>query len=149
MSKVEIPAELLADLKRKAQKATPGPWAFWILEGPLLGGNYQVRSHADPDEDFVCRHVESAANAKYIAAASPDAVLALVERIEKQEKEADWLAKNCQGVDNCPYLALGWENDRPDWCQCTDTVEDGFDCYEDPIDCWREAAREAVEGQDG
>lgn len=85
MSKVEITAVLLEFLKGRAQAATPGPWASWILGGPLLGGDYQVRSNTDPDEDFVCRHVESAANANYIAAASPDVVVALIERIEELE----------------------------------------------------------------
>ena len=60
------------------------------------------------------------------------------------EKEAAWLAQYCEGQDQCPYLALNWEYNPPDWCQCTDTIEEGFDCYMNPIECWREAARNAI-----
>lgn len=70
-------------------------------------------------------------------------------KLERLEKEADWLAKNCQGEDQCPYLALYRDikgNVRPDWCNCLDNGEE-FDCDEYAPDCWRKAAREAVEAQ--
>ena len=61
-------------------------------------------------------------------------------------KERDWLAK-ALAEDGCPYLAL-WSDfgsDRPDWCICTDTADDGFDCNGYPKECWKkEAARKAV-----
>lgn len=143
MSKVELTAELLELLKAKAQAATPGPWASWILEGPLLGGNYQVRSSSDPDENFVCRHVESAANSSYIAAASPDMVLALIERIGRLEKESDWLAEGISDLMHCSRLE--------DCEECSLFDEDSGNCLRDVIgansSAWREAARKAVEGQ--
>lgn len=77
--------------------------------------------------------------------------LTLLRYVETLEKEVDWLAEHCEGKDQCPYMAFQWgdppDNKRPDWCVCTDTQEDGFDCDEDPVECWRKAARKAVEAQ--
>lgn len=61
--------------------------------------------------------------------------------------ERDWLAGS-MAEDGCPYLAF-WadleEDMRPDWCICTDTADDGFDCTGDPKECWQqEAACRAV-----
>ena len=61
--------------------------------------------------------------------------------------ECDWLAGSI-AEDGCPYLAFwsDFEGDmRPDWCICTDTEDDGFECTGDPKECWKkEAARRAV-----
>ena len=61
--------------------------------------------------------------------------------------ERDWLAWSL-AEDGCPYLAFwaDFEGDmRPDWCICTDTADDGFDCTGDPKECWQqEAASRAV-----
>lgn len=61
--------------------------------------------------------------------------------------ERDWLAGSL-AEDGCPYLAFwaDFEGDmRPDWCICTDTADDGFDCTGDPKECWQqEAASRAV-----
>ena len=73
-------------------------------------------------------------------------VIGLVAELEATQKERDWLAK-ALAEDGCPYLAL-WSDfgsDRPDWCICTDTADDGFDCNGYPKECWKkEAARKAV-----
>lgn len=62
--------------------------------------------------------------------------------------ERDWLAGS-MAEDGCPYLAFWadlYEDMRPDWCICTDTADDGFDCTGDPKECWQqEAARRAVD----
>lgn len=66
---------------------------------------------------------------------------------DRLRAERDWLAGS-MAEDGCPYLAF-WadldEDMRPDWCICTDTASDGFDCTGDPKECWQqEAARRAV-----
>lgn len=177
-----VNAEILENLKRLAQKAVPGPWSVDSL------GNIFREPHAI-DEDWqpivlltkssLGEYAPAEANAAYIAALSPDVALALVDEIERLnkeikslreienglsednfslssqyvednkkiaqlEKEAAWLAQYCECQDQCPYLALNWEYNPPDWCQCTDTIEEGFDCYMNPIECWREAARNAI-----
>lgn len=71
----------------------------------------------------------------------------LLDEKAQLEKEADWLAKNCEGEDQCPYLAFYRDlqgNVRPKWCNCLDNGDE-FDCDESVSDCWRKAAREAVE----
>lgn len=231
MTRNNITSELLADLKAKAEKATPGPWCVWLVkDSSVFGATCFVRSHADPDEEWVARNVETRANGEYIAAANPDVALALIRELERLhrivdfqtramadckqvakiawggevqspypdhnsseedmaeqaiwldyplcggsgyvgdcddaaqelkchlekcrkdndrlEKEAQWLAKHCEGEEQCPYLSLQWgETHAPKWCNALDTIEDGFECFEDPVDCWRKVAREAVAEQ--
>lgn len=69
--------------------------------------------------------------------------------VARLTKMVDWLA-GALAEDGCPYLAL-WSDfgsDRPDWCICTDTADDGFDCNGYPKECWKkEAARKAVAGE--
>ena len=70
--------------------------------------------------------------------------------VARLTKERDWLAK-ALAEDGCPYLAL-WSDFgsemRPDWCICTDTADDGFECNGYPKECWKkEAARKAVAGE--
>lgn len=81
-------------------------------------------------------------------------ILRLLTALEAAEAESarlraerDWLAGS-MAEDGCPYLAF-WadleEDMRPDWCICTDTADDGFDCTGDPKECWQqEAACRAV-----
>lgn len=74
------------------------------------------------------------------------------EENERLRAERDWLAGS-MAEDGCPYLAF-WadleEDMRPDWCICTDTADDGFDCTGDPKECWQqEAARRAVAAGEG
>jgi hypothetical protein len=84
-------------LRRLAEKATPGPWKSFSeitgddawnpeeqtitigAEGVLLA-TYKTEYVEYPD------HEQNAANAAFIAAANPQAVLALLDRIEALEK---------------------------------------------------------------
>lgn len=217
MTRNNITSELLADLKTKAQAATPGPWCTclnaekvmsrphpdWgcvyadvqscktgeVLEAcQLLRVNGNLVSEEEETyarEKFFTEGIRTnpglmGANAEYIAAANPTVVLALIAEIEnirsrmsdveysrkvtgqslyellseaharaeRLEKEAQWLAKHCEGEEQCPYLALQWgETHAPKWCNALDTIEDGFECFEDPVDCWRKVAREAAAEQ--
>ncbi len=155
MNKIEITPELLADLKEKAQCANRGPWGLDLGPAPHI---VFIRQNRCPIGD-----IEGFNDAAYIAAVSPDVVLALVERIgklekdlyglchddeekvcriERLEKETDWLARKlfevcrnndcghaCAGKRSCPLLR---------WKRCP---VDGY------VNSWREAARKAVEAE--
>lgn len=77
----------------------------------------------------------------------PELLLELISLAEKSfqlDREADWLANQLGQDDNCPYIASGGDG-FPDWCICIDSYEDGFYCDESMKECWRKAARKAVE----
>lgn len=83
------------ELKALAMAATPGPWMYWAQEGQSSTGKYlhsfcAGESYHDPDDRHTCigetRHADdkqSCANAQFIAAANPSAVLALIEENER------------------------------------------------------------------
>lgn len=153
MSKSDVTPALLADLKEKAQKATPGSWY-------RNGIQIQTANQIPIAASLYCPGKHDAAmtaanDAAFIAAASPDVVLALIERIEKQEKEAGWLASQLSKCETdceyclpfCPY-ELG---KQPAFCDydekhAYDASCDGEMPCTHRIDiCWREAARLAME----
>lgn len=87
--------EEMQELKRLAESATPGPWehaevgGFMVLAGPtkynapgrVSGGRGLI---CEMDDD--CFHDDQQeCNAEFIAAANPQAVLALIARIEELE----------------------------------------------------------------
>lgn len=74
----DLTPELLARLEEYAKAATPGPWC-------LNGGTAAIAATYGRQKIF-CTHVGGtypAADAKHIAAASPDVVLALVTDARK------------------------------------------------------------------
>lgn len=156
--KIEITPELLADLKARAGKATPGPWVEFGLESGNGNSSYTVGTEK-PGLD-ICRLNSQLycknclCNAAYIAAASPAVVLALIEEIErleedfdaaarsaadesvkavKLEEEAEWLAKQaslmCDCIENCDECRLFSE------CGCNG---------QNSKEIWRKAAQEAI-----
>lgn len=84
--------EEMQELKRLAESATPGPWAEglgdMVFAGPVkkargsVSGGRGIVARTD-DDDFDDEQNE--ANALYIAAANPEAVLSLIARIEELE----------------------------------------------------------------
>ncbi len=131
---MEITSEFLVDLKKKAEYATPGPW--------IIGQNGEVYSE-DRDDcpvDIIEGICVEQSDAAYIAAASPDVVIALIEKIEKQEKEVEWLVDHvstlCGQIENCDTCAYG------DGAYCSIDR-----CLGDDPEMWREAASKAVEGR--
>lgn len=98
-----------------------------------------ISCHDAPHRTFTLRSLTALEQAESRAEKSEAEVARLT-------KERDWLAK-ALADDGCPYMAL-WSyfgSDRPDWCICIDTADDGFDCNGDPKECWKkEAARKAV-----
>lgn len=161
MSKVEITAELLADLKARAQKATPGPWY-------RNGVQIQTASQVSIAASLYCpeKHALKTAedDATYIAAASPDMVLALIEEIERLKEDFDAAARSAadesvkaQGLEQqAEWLARKlFEVCRSNGCENTcagkvircSRLKYRLCPVDGCINSWREAARKAVEGQ--
>jgi hypothetical protein len=95
-------------LRELASKATPGPWKRFY-EG---GGTHLVYAVANPDDEIAVTHGApalsdsptfevAAANADYIAAASPDVLLALLDVAEKAKV---LIAYESEGAE------AGWPN---------------------------------------
>ena len=86
------------ELRKLAEAATQGPW---IAAGPSYGDpvpryyNTVVTDTDYPIEDEdICSDTMTSEDALYIAAANPAAILALLDRLENAEKDAEryrWL----------------------------------------------------------
>lgn len=141
MHKIEITPELIAELKKKAQAATPGPWV-------KAGSDVKTS-----DGGSICLYTTWQHDARYIAAFSPDIVLALLDHIGMLEKQADWLAENMadiedeEGLPYCPHATPF----IPEFCdydieQADDAYFGGYlPCTGITKNCWRGAARKAAE----
>lgn len=99
--------EFLGELVAKATAATPGPWQ--------ATGSTSVRA-ADDEMIATCTsYLRRVADHEFIAAASPDVVLALINRVRAAERERDaavestrvavgaWLSAH---GDRCRYYKL-------------------------------------------
>ena len=84
----------LKTLREVAEKATPGPWVAGIVPRPRAWDRAFVRSVTDfPDGGRITTYpatceastLDNAANAAHIAAANPQALLSLLDRIEELE----------------------------------------------------------------
>ena len=85
----------LSDLERLARAATPGPWTIdeaprpaGSINATVDGRNVQVASADGQAAMFDMRaepHAVQHANAAFIAAANPTAVIALIERVRELE----------------------------------------------------------------
>lgn len=77
----------LAALKALAEGATPGPWSHRTSEDPTGTGEVEsfVKAGLGTGRTVIVVAGIDHADARYIAAASPDVVLALVARIEALE----------------------------------------------------------------
>lgn len=71
-------------LRELANDATPGPWA-WDDDGRPGSGRYKILWGAE--EANIMRADPHAADTLFIAAVSPDVVLALLDRIAVLERE--------------------------------------------------------------
>src|SRR6185437_2057895 len=94
----------VAELKRLAEEATPGPWTQWVEHGDVWsgvpernspgnmgGGSLGIRVCDCDADDYDGENDEEAeaqakATAAYIAAANPQTILALIERLETLEE---------------------------------------------------------------
>lgn len=129
-----------------AEKATPGPWKS-VYDYCVLPNIYDDRPANVLIADCSCEHdhdKKTKANALYIAANSPDVVMAdideilrLREQVERLEKEADWLIST--------KIMEEW-NGRFVGAQNKDNS--GYAVYPtkaEAVTSWREAARKAME----
>lgn len=90
MDKIEITPKLIAELKKKAQAATPGPWTILdechylctkpTEECPPMPVAWVSHGSGISQE-------QSENNEQYLMAVSPNLVLALLNRIEQLETE--------------------------------------------------------------
>lgn len=158
-AKTEITHELLADLKAKAEKATPGPWNLIGEKKTIVTGSsgrlVSSSTHCMLFRPHLLDQATGTDNASFIAAANPAVVLALIEHIEQLERGNERLKielhdmdssgremhKDMQdlereadwlaehGIEMCPYLKAIDKKDEPRWCKAKITDEDKL------IDC--------------
>ncbi len=107
-------------LREKAEAATPGPWKADGWQHESYDGNYFVRGDGVATEEVA--HCEGSGryeeNAAYIAAASPDVVLALLDQLAALTAENERLTAHCalvearekQATEACTWLTN--ENQR-------------------------------------
>jgi hypothetical protein len=106
-----------AALRALAKKATPGPWRYW-LGGPIdqmtdCGKGYALDVYPDSkpivldrftvEQDSV-RPIPRDEDAEFIAACSPDVVLALLDALERAEAALSSInaAHRGRGGESCP-----------------------------------------------
>ena len=160
--------EALLARRAIAERATPGPWMQVIRPSELgdgsffdcvkIGGGDFPTALYYPDEDGYVGDTQvqdmKDANSAHISANSPEVIMADIDEIlrlraevERLNKEADWLAEKCQAV--CELSPC-----RPcsDCCPISPSCDDypflaKYQHMRDgtPYQCWREAARKAVE----
>lgn len=133
-----------------AGKATPGSWSLQDRGAiPLVYG---------PNGERIAKAIDNREDTAHIAASSLDVVRADIEEIlrlraenERLNKEADWLVEMLSHyTEDCPLkfkvvYEVWFPIPRID--QCSGQESDIEDCAYIPSQCWREAARKAVEGE--
>lgn len=150
----------------KARKATKGPWYHTLAA--IVGTK---KSPEDNDATCICFTEwgcsgDSQANAAHIAASSPDVVQADLEEIlrlraenellrgevESLNKQANWLVKMLSHyTEDCPLKFKLVYEERfpiPKIDNCHGQEGDIEDCAYFSTECWREAARKAVEKEE-
>lgn len=107
--KIEITPELLAELKKKAEKATPGSW-FYGKDAESIGWQHpdsnRVYANLRNQNNTVYGilvtvnyHVKSCdQTASYIAAANPAVMLSMIEKIEILENDNNLLKQTIKDL---------------------------------------------------
>lgn len=133
MNKPEITNKKLEELKQLAEAATPGPWRY--RENNAAG--YDIESQDDfivysgVDSDYECEYgCEKESNAAYIAAASPDFILAVIE------DDMQLLRKNRRLSNEITKL-----NKMVDWFAAKMPLSELDDNRQECIDRWKREAR--------
>ena len=167
----------LDDIRRRLEVVTPGPLAFEKEDGKVLLdytpkeiricetgclGSIANRMVCDMNVDWRYTYKnenEPMANAEFIAHAPTDIarLMAEVERLRGEvarlDKEADWLVKILSNyTEDCPLkfkVVYELRLPIPKIDQCSEQEDDIEDCAYIPSQCWREAARKAVEDENG
>lgn len=125
----------LADLKFKAEAASPGPWVCDSLNNISNGIWFVVYTTKAPSGS-----VPTAEDAAFITAASPGTVRELVLDVQRARAERDWLAQHLAGAcdfrraEECP-VSCGVADHCPrnsGKCRCLDaTKEDWLECAQE------------------
>lgn len=138
--------EQLADLRAKAEAATPGPWKpdyrqMYVFDEAEVNICCQVRGYGGMayTHSDAAREAQMRANNAFIVAANPATVLQLLDMVERLEKEADWLAQRL--AECCLSYSEAREDEEPCGFPCCPCEEN---CSRAEPDNWREAARQAV-----
>lgn len=92
-------------LRLAAENATPGEWCTDDYHGVIadagLNANYYIASCSGPD---------NRANKRFIAAANPATVLALLDELEKmQAQSSKWCAKWCEAFHKAVSVGARYE----------------------------------------
>lgn len=95
-------------LKEKAQKATPGPWHQELYE---IDGTYDPMPHIHNAHEEIASttyrrksHTQHITDAAFIAAAHPQAILALIEMNEKMREALEFYKGNFDGKEGSYWL---------------------------------------------
>lgn len=145
----------LCAIQGRLRNITPPPW-FHVLAS-IVGTKDDPESS---DATCVCCTEwgycgdDPQANAAFIANAPTD-IARLLAEVERLGKESDWLVKMLSlYTEDCP-LKFSWVYaeklpiPKIDDCEGTWSVDDCFHCSgRNPGQCWREAARKAVEEEE-
>lgn len=140
------------EIAEEAGKAHPGEWGtdirYNLKMTAVCAGNGEPLCMMTDDEDV--------ATATHIAISDPGTTQKDIEEIiklraenERLNKEADWLVKMLSHyTEDCPLkfkvvYEVWFPIPRID--QCSGQESDIEDCAYIPSQCWREAARKAVE----
>lgn len=105
-------AALVADIKGKAEEATPGPWqSEWPMGDDGLdetGPRYIVAPAitVDPDTAVATLRPEQQEDAAFIAAVNPANVLRLISALETAERERDEAVKRKDWLKDATRRAL-------------------------------------------
>lgn len=145
----------LTKLKELAERATPGPWsAVWEEGDDTAWPNLFPIIQADGgetvigNEGFYSDLEQDKANAKFIAAANPQAILGLLERLEKAEQHwANENSNNMALIAEVERLRTRLEiDDRTpyDGIACRDETIKGLDEKCDRLKAENEALREII-----
>lgn len=145
-----------------AEKATPkGESTLWMVD-PAVPRDLCIRD-AFNERILTMEDCTATAAAHHIAASSPDVVredieeiLRLRQEVARLDKESEWLVKMLSHyTEDCP-LKFSWVYEemfpipKIDGCDGAWPDDDYFDCSNStPEKCWREAARKAVEEENG
>ncbi len=79
----------LATLRRMAEAATPGPWHFHQDDGTALDISEVCIPRPEEDVDLSIASLLEDRDGAFIAAANPATVLALLDRLERAERELE------------------------------------------------------------
>ena len=143
-------------IAEEAGKAHPGEWGtdirYNLKMTAVCAGNGEPLCMMTDDEDV--------ATATHIAISDPGTTQKDIEEIiklraenERLNKEADWLVKILSHyTEDCPLkfkVVYELRFPIPKIDQCSEQEDDIEDCAYIPSQCWREAARKAVEDENG